>query len=855
MFKKILFQLHWFLGITAGLILSIVGVTGAIQSYEPQILRLLNQESYVVKAEQRDKLTPQQLYQHFTQQQPEIKINSITIAHDPTASSVINIVKEGERKGYNMMVNPYSAEVLPEIKGRGFFAGVQSLHRWLTVGKIGDREVGKQIVGASVLMLIFFVLSGLYFRFPRKHSFRQWFVVKKELKGRNFLWDLHAVVGTWVAIFYLILACTGLTWSYPWWKAGMYKVLGVEQPAPPKPDNKNKKESAPSISQDEISTILNTTWTNVTAQLGREYSTITLNIPKQVNGKIDVSYVDVVPQHERARNTVVFDYANNQITKHEIYESKPLNEKIMSSMLPVHRGSFFGSFYQFFAMLASLAMPLFFITGWLLYIKRREQKIRTEQAMQTVHLPTGDDKDAEWLIVYATQSGTAEQLAWQTANSLQQAGQSIAVRSIQEVQEQELTQHPRLLMIASTFGTGESPDLAVKFVQHTMSKTLDLAHVQYAVLALGSKEYADTFCLFGNQIASWLQACGATPMFETINVDNGNANDIQRWNTALAQVSNLELGEIQLDKPFHTWTLVQRDCLNEGTTGQPAFNIELENADGLTWNAGDIAEIQTGNEDQRIHDFITRMGTNCCGDEFTTTGLSLFDALRYKDLTGEIPSFSNIDQLVDGLANLPCREYSIANIPDESQTTQRLRLVVRQHQDKDGNLGLGSGWLTQHLAVGQTLELHLRSNPSFHLIDDERPIIYIGNGTGVAGLMSLIHARAKRQHHQNWLIFGERQKAVDFFYQTQLNTWQETGVLQRLDTAFSRDQAEKIYVQDILAQSAEDVKVWIEQGAVIYVCGSIDGMASGVDKALTDMLGADGVEQLRQAQRYRRDVY
>jgi sulfite reductase (NADPH) flavoprotein alpha-component len=127
----------------------------------------------------------------------------VTIEADPTASSTVNIKKEGARRGHNMMVNPY-AEVLPEVKGREFFQFVQRLHRNLTVG-----EFGAQITGASTLMLIFFVLSGIYLRFPKKHTVKQWLFIKPKLKGRNFIWDLHAVVGTWVIVFYLLFACTG----------------------------------------------------------------------------------------------------------------------------------------------------------------------------------------------------------------------------------------------------------------------------------------------------------------------------------------------------------------------------------------------------------------------------------------------------------------------------------------------------------------------------------------------------------------------------------------------------------------------------------------------------------------------
>ena len=512
MFKKILFQIHWFLGISAGLILSIMGVTGAIYSYEQPIQKWLNPESYTVQVEQKNKLTPAQIFQHFQHTDPTIKINSITINPDPTASSSINIVKEGARKGYNMMINPYSAAVLPEIKGREFFQFIQQLHRNLTVG-----EVGKQITGASALMLIYFVLSGLYLRWPKKHSVKQWLFVKPKLKGRNFLWDLHAIVGTWVIIFYLLLAFTGLYWSYDWWRNGMFKVMGVERPQPEMQANaqnkgaENKQSQLPEINQnkpattaqtehaqkgegrgskglkpEQVSYALNQTWTGFNAQVGRDYSSITFNIPKKANGEMEVSFVDIIPQHERARNKATYDYQASQIKKLELYEDQKLNQKIMNSMLPVHRGSFFGPVYQFAAMLAALIMPLFFITGWMLYLKRRKQKRLTQQARNSLIGTTLDPNAKPWLIAYASQTGVSEQLAWRTATSLQEARQPANVKSVQQLTADDLKNASQILFIASTYGTGESPDLASAFEKKLMSQPLDLTHLSYAVLALGS---------------------------------------------------------------------------------------------------------------------------------------------------------------------------------------------------------------------------------------------------------------------------------------------------------------------------------------------------------------------------------
>lgn len=847
MFKKVFFQIHWFLGITAGLILSLMGVTGAIYSYEPQILKWINQDSYVVEVAQTPKLTPAELYQHFSQQQPEIEINSITIASDPAASSTVNIKKEGARRGYNMMVNPYTAEVLPEIKGRDTLQFIQRLHRNLTAG-----EFGAQITGASTLMLIFFVLSGLYLRFPKKHTFKQWLFIKPKLKGRNFIWDLHAVVGTWVVVFYLLFACTGLYWSYDWWRAGMFKVMGVEQPQRNQQHNEsgNKKHKQQALSSEQVNSILTQSWTGVNAQIGREYSTLTLNIPKRDDAKVEVSFVDAIPQHERARNQAVYNYQAQQFEKLELYEDKKLNEKIMSSMLPVHRGSFFGSTYQFIAMLASLAMPLFFITGWMLYLKRRKQKKLTQAARQSLSTQPLDPNAQPWLITYASQTGVAEQLAWRTATSLQEAQQPTTVKPIQQLTEQDLQQAPQVLFVISTYGTGEAPDLASGFSKKLMQHKLDLSQMQYAVLALGSKEYPDSYCSFGYAVDAWLKQCQAQPLFDLIEVDNASAHDIQRWNQALSVVTRQELHAMNIEKVFDQWQLNARTLLNPGSLGQAAYNIELTTTADMTWHAGDIAEIQPANSQTEIQNFLAKHQI-AAHTVLQSLNQTVEQVLWDKNLRVETQPFNSLEELLAQLPTLPTREYSIASIPSQ----QMLRLVVRQHHDQNNQLGLGSGWLTEHAQLKQAVALRIRTNESFHLIDDNRPIICIGNGTGIAGLMSLLQQRNRQNYTANWLIFGERQREHDFFYQETIQAWLNMGTLQRLDLAFSRDQQQRIYVQDILRRNADELVKWVGQGAVIYVCGSIEGMASGVDQALTDILGASTLDELRQAGRYRRDVY
>ena len=197
------------------------------------------------------------------------------------------------------------------------------------------------------------------------------------------------------------------------------------------------------------------------------------------------------------------------------------------------------------------------------------------------------------------------------------------------------------------------------------------------------------------------------------------------------------------------------------------------------------------------------------------------------------------------------REYSIASIASDGL----LELIVRQECHPDGSLGLGSGWLTEHAPLGAAISLRVRRNSGFHLPAEPRPLILLGNGTGLAGLRSLLKARIADGQQRNWLLFGERNIEHDFHCRDELHEWLACRDLMRLDLAFSRDHAEKIYVQDRLREAADELKKWLADGAAIYICGSLQGMATGVDQVLNEVLGTEEVERLIEQGRYRRDVY
>ena len=212
------------------------------------------------------------------------------------------------------------------------------------------------------------------------------------------------------------------------------------------------------------------------------------------------------------------------------------------------------------------------------------------------------------------------------------------------------------------------------------------------------------------------------------------------------------------------------------------------------------------------------------------------------------------------------REYTIANACSGRGEPAELHLLVREQHYPDGRPGLGSGFLCHDLEPGSTALVSVRSNPAFHAPQPERPLILIGNGTGLAGLRAHLEERAQRGSSHNWLIFGERSPAHDRPWHAELQQWLEQGHLHQLDLAFSRHDPGQPwpaapgrlhhgYVQTVLQQQAAELRHWIEQGAAVYLCGSREGMATGVEHTLRQLLGDEHLQALSAAGRYRRDVY
>jgi sulfite reductase (NADPH) flavoprotein alpha-component len=410
--------------------------------------------------------------------------------------------------------------------------------------------------------------------------------------------------------------------------------------------------------------------------------------------------------------------------------------------------------------------------------------------------PATIGQSAPLLVAYASQTGYAEQIAKQTARALQQANIPSRVRALADLSVEELAATERALFVVSTYGEGDPPDTGLPFVNSVMSHSPALSRLAYGVLALGDRTYRN-FCGFGKTLDAWLRRQCAMPMFDLVEVDNADQAALLHWQRHIGALGGDTDLSVWSGPRNERWQITSRRLLNPGSAGQPCFHVELKPLDSakMAWAAGDIA-------------VLTPPGTNA-------------------------------------------REYSIASMPSEGS----LHILVRQSRRADGTLGIASGWLTEHAPIGSEVPLRVRPNRNFHSPEDACPIILIGNGTGIAGLRSHLKAREGLRGARSWLVFGERNAANDSFYKHDVDRWRASGVLTRADLVFSRDQDERIYVQHVIQRFEKEIRKWVDQGAVIYVCGSAAGMATAVDEALAAALGRERLNALLAEHRYRRDVY
>ena len=393
----------------------------------------------------------------------------------------------------------------------------------------------------------------------------------------------------------------------------------------------------------------------------------------------------------------------------------------------------------------------------------------------------------------------------------------------------------------------------------------------------------------------------------------------QTLSTGEAEVVQLPVGQHQVastvynkQHPFSASLSVSQKITGRGSDKDVRhIEIDLEQS-GLTYQPGDALGVWFDNDPQLADTILAKLSLDAeASVDVDGVALSLRDALitkyeitasnpqfvtKYAELSGskklqklvadreKLREYSAKTQIIDVLAEkkatltapqfigllrrLTPRLYSIASSQQEVGEEVHLTVgVVEYQQGAVQRQGGASSFLAQRLEQGGEVKVFVETNNNFKLpADDNTPVIMIGPGTGIAPFRAFVQERDNREANgKNWLFFGDRTFTEDFLYQVEWQKYLKAGVVTRIDVAFSRDQAEKVYVQQRILEQAAQVWLWLQQGAHVYVCGDVTHMAKDVHHALLTVIEQQGnqtpqqaeqyLNELRKTKRYQRDVY
>jgi sulfite reductase (NADPH) flavoprotein alpha-component len=531
-------------------------------------------------------------------------------------------------------------------------------------------------------------------------------------------------------------------------------------------------------------------------------------------------------------------------------------------------------------------------------------------------------------ILYGSQTGNGRGVATELAAKAQAQGYAVNLASMGEYNVRQLKQETLLLAVVSTHGEGEAPDDAMelhKFLASKRAPKLDNLH--YSVLALGDSSY-ELYCQTGKDFDARFAALGAKQLLPLAECDvdyEQAASDwqysvleavrphIQSVGAGIVSVPQTQAGSSAFTKqqPYTAEVLVSQK-LTGRDSDRDVRHVEIDLGEsGISYQVGDALGIWFSNNTLLVHEIISGLGLSA--DDQVIVGketLSLVDALTDKkeltqlypglvkawaefsgsaellalsedkeqtrqfvlanqlaDLVVAYPANVTASQLVEVLRPLTPRLYSIASSQAEVETEVHLTVaLVEDERQGQARFGGASHFLAS-AEEGQAVKVYVEPNKHFRLPENpETPVIMVGPGTGVAPFRAFMQQRAADGvTGDSWLFFGNPHFEQDFLYQVEWQQYLKSGDLSRLDVAFSRDQADKVYVQHRITQQAEHVWQWLQNGAHVYICGDAERMAKDVHQALVGVVVSQGgltadaaeayLEDLRSNKRYQKDVY
>ncbi|MDC6269371.1 assimilatory sulfite reductase (NADPH) flavoprotein subunit [Lysinibacillus fusiformis] len=543
-------------------------------------------------------------------------------------------------------------------------------------------------------------------------------------------------------------------------------------------------------------------------------------------------------------------------------------------------------------------------------------------------LPVADPITKTITILYGSQTGNSQGLAEKFASLLKAQNVDVTVSSLGKFKASNLKKITNLLLIVSTHGEGDPPDQAIQFYEFLHSKRAPkLEHLQYSVLALGDSSY-EFFCKTGKDLDEQFAKLGATRIVPRTDCDVDYDDAAAQWFSAVQQeflkqattisVTSTQSDEIQgattysRKNPFYAEVLENINLNGRGSNKETRhLELSIEGAN-FQFEPGDSIGIQPENSEPLVDALLgvlqfdpatevtvldeTVSLKNALQKKLEITVLSKpvlekikaytehheFSSLleepnawkeyaKGRDLLDVVEDFApftwSAQQFVDILRKIPSRLYSIASSQLANHDEVHLTISkVSYETNGRQRLGVCSGSVAE-LQIGATLPIYVHKNPNFRLPEQkETPIIMIGAGTGIAPYRAFLEEREELGvEGKAWLIFGDQHFVTDFLYQTDWQRWLASGTLSQMHIAFSRDTDKKIYVQHKLEENAANFYEWLEQGAVIYVCGDEKSMAVDVDATIHRIIEQQGqktseqakalVQELKQQKRYQRDVY
>ncbi|UKB86400.1 flavodoxin domain-containing protein [Chryseobacterium sp. MEBOG06] len=511
-------------------------------------------------------------------------------------------------------------------------------------------------------------------------------------------------------------------------------------------------------------------------------------------------------------------------------------------------------------------------------------------------------------LAYGTETGNSKKLATVLAGIIKKKGIQVKLADLSQYKPKDLGKEEFFFVIISTQGEGEPPALARKFYNYIHENEIDLSNLKFGVLALGDSSYPQ-FCKTGEEVDDRFEIIGAQRIIPLKKCDIDYEQEAAQWIEHVFEAVNKRTDnrtqkssapKVSTGRKRYKGKVSSIINLNDITSEKETYHIEIETDEAIVYQPGAALGIVPFNSKATVDEIMTLTGVDpkkkietakitdsvegllqkhlnisyllksvvaqyakITGHSIPEVRLSLLDLLRIYPVknAGE---FEEVIQVLTGQAP---RLYSISSSL-EAHGENEIHITVAKSEffiDHQKNNGLCSGFLSEFNA-GEEMEFYIQEAGHFKLPEPDKDIIMIGPGTGIAPFRSFLWERdAAGAEGRNWLFFGDRNFVSDFLYQAELQDFLKTGSLTHLDLAFSRDAADKIYVQHKLEQKGQEVFHWLEGGASLYVCGAKEPMSLDVEQTLLTIIQNEGkrsqeealhyLEELELSGRYAKDVY